>query len=103
MDDLVQRLSTGRHAVVAARAESAAELKESIGRGYVLLTFAHTRGGTELGVVVDKERSTLGGADFANGQGVIQLVGRSILNDHAVELRADLDLATLRGDGGLST
>lgn len=103
MAALVQRLSNGRHPVAAARAESAAELKESIGRGYVLVTFRHAGGATELGVFVDKERSTLGEADFAKAQGVIRLVGRSILNDHAVELRAELDLATLSGEGDLST
>ena len=102
MDDLVKHLSTGHHPLVAARANSSADLKESIERGFVLLTFANTRGGTELGVELDKERSLLGEADFAKGQGVIQLVGRLTLNDDSVDLRADLDLATLKGEGNLT-
>jgi hypothetical protein len=101
MDDLVKQLSTGRHPLIARRASSSADLRESIERGFVLVTFTSTRGGTELGVELDKERSVLGGADFAKGQGVIQLVGRLTLNDHSVELCADVDLATLKGEGNL--
>lgn len=41
--------------LVAARANSSTDLKESIERGFVLLTFTNTRGGTELGVELDKE------------------------------------------------
>ena len=101
MDELVRRLSSGRHPVVAARATSPIDLEEGIERGYVLLTFTSTQGGTELGVAVDRERSRLDEADFVTGSGVIQLVGRSRLNDDAVEVRADLDLATLAGEGTL--
>jgi len=102
MDDLVKHLSTGRHPLIAARVSSHTDLKDSIERGFVLLTFINTRGGTELGVKLDKERSLLGEADFANGQGVIQLVGRLKLNDDKVELHAHLDLATLKGEGNLT-
>jgi hypothetical protein len=102
MDALVQHLSTGRHPLVAARAGSAAELEKSIERGYVLLEFTDTRGGTELGVALDRQRTVLGEADFAKGEGVIQLVGRLTLNDESVELRAEVDLATLKGEGNLT-
>jgi hypothetical protein len=101
-DDLVEHLSSGRHPLVAARAGSSADLHESIERGFVLLKFIDTQGGTELAVEVDKERSVLGSADFVKGQGVIQLVGRLTLNDESVELRADVDLATLKGEGNLA-
>ena len=103
MDDLVQHLSTGRHPLVAARANSAADLRESIERGVVLLTFTDTGGGTELGVALDKQRSILDEADFAAEKGVVRLVGRLTLNDESVELHADLDLATLKGEGNLTS
>ena len=102
MNDLVQHLSTGRHPLVAARANSSADLQQSIERGYVLLKFTDTRGGTELGVELDKQRSVLGGADFEKGEGVVQLVGRLTLNDERVELHAEVDLATLQGEGNLT-
>lgn len=100
-DNLVKHLSTGRHPLVAARGSSA-DLKESIERGFVLLKFIDTRGGTELGVALDKQRTVLGNADFVRGQGVIQLVGRLTLNDESVELCAEVDLATLKGEGNLA-
>ncbi len=102
MDDLVQHLSTGRHPLVAARAHSPADLRDSIERGFVLLTFTGTRGGTELNVQLDRQRSVLDRADFVKGQGVVQLVGRLTLNDESVELRAEVDLATLEGEGNLT-
>jgi hypothetical protein len=46
VDELVKRLSEGDHPVIASRAESVVELKESIERGYVLIKFTETRGGT---------------------------------------------------------
>jgi len=101
-DDLVKHLSTGRHPLVAARAGSSADLHESIDRGFVLLKFMDTRGGTELGIELDKQRSVLGKADFVKGQGLIELVGRLTLNDQSVELHAEVDLATLKGEGSLA-
>lgn len=102
MDDLVQYLSHGRHSLVASRVTSAADLRQSIERGYVLLTFTGTRGGTELGVRLDRERSALRDADFANGSGVVELVGRTNLNDANAEVYATVDLATLAGEGRLA-
>lgn len=102
MDDLVKHLARGRHPVVAARAKSPEDLKESIERGFVLLKFTETRGGTELGVELDKTRSVLDDADFATGQGRIRVVGELMLNYDRVELSADIDLATLKGEGSLT-
>src|SRR5262245_45119311 len=39
MNDLVQRLATGKHRVVYSRADKAQDLKAAIDRGYVLLKF----------------------------------------------------------------
>src|SRR4051794_14442177 len=101
MDDLVKRLSTGTHEIVASRSKSASELKEAIDRGFVLLKFPETRGGTELGVRLDKNRSVFDAADYSVGKGVIQLVGHLTLNYDKVELVAELDIGTLKGQGSL--
>lgn len=57
MDELVQRLSEGDHPVVTRRADSAEELKQSIKRGYVLITFTDTQGGEEA-TCTEKNRKT---------------------------------------------
>jgi hypothetical protein len=101
-DDLVRRLSTGRHPLNASRAASAEDVRKSLQRGFILLRFPETRGGTELKVAVDERRSILTEGDFAAGRGTIQLVGHLSLDDQDVELHATLDLATLQGHGALS-
>ena len=101
MDELVQRLVEGDHPVIARRAESVKELKQSIDRGYVLVTFTDTRGGTELGIRLDETLVDLGGADFEQGSGVVHLAGNLMLNYVKVRSVADIDLATLQGKGHL--
>lgn len=101
MDELVQRLSSGMHNICADHIKSAQELKESIDRGYVLVKFPDTRGGTVLGTRLDKTRSVLSNADFSAGAGTVQLVGSLVLNYNEVELIGELDLATLQGEGCL--
>ncbi len=101
MDELVQRLAEGDHPVVTRRAESVEELKQSIDRGYVLVTFTDTRGGTELGVRLDDALTDLSGADFEQGDGSVHLAGNLTLNYVKVRCVADIDLATLQGKGHL--
>lgn len=102
MDDLVQRLSVGDHPIVASRANgSAEELKKSIDRGYVHIKFTDTRGGTELGVKVDKASTDLNGADFSQSKGIVHLVGNLTLNYVQTCCVADIDLETLQGKGHL--
>ena len=101
MDELVRRLSEGDHPVITRRADSVEELKQSIDRGYVLVTFTDTRGGTELGVRLDEALTDLGKADFEKGTGTVHLVGALILNYVKVRCVADVDLATLEGKGHL--
>jgi hypothetical protein len=101
MDELVQRLSEGDHPVVTRRAESAEQLKQSIDRGYVLVTFTDTRGGTELGVRLDDDLTDLGKADFEQATGTVHLAGNLTLNYVKVRCVADVDLATLQGTGHL--
>ena len=101
MDELVERLSKGDHPVVTRRADSAAELKQSIDRGYVLITFTDTRGGTELGVRLDDALTDLSGGDCDRATGSVHLAGNLTLNYVKVRCVADIDLATLEGKGHL--
>jgi len=101
MDELVQRLAEGDHPVITRRADSTEELKQSIDRGYVLVTFTDTRGGTELGVRLDETLTDLSGADFEKGTGTVHLVGNLTLNYVKVRCVADIDIAALKGKGHL--
>ncbi len=101
MDELVQRLAEGEHPIVAGRAASADEFKRSIDRGYVLLKFTDTKGGTELGVRLDTAKTDLSRADFAQRAGTAHLAGNLTLNYVKVRCVADIDLANLQGQGHL--
>jgi uncharacterized protein YbdZ (MbtH family) len=100
---LVDRLSEGDHPVEAALRpdKSVKPLKEAIDRNYVHLRFTNTRGGTELGVKLNKDLCDFGGADFDAGRGRIHLEGTLTLNYVDVQCIADLDLETLAGHGHL--
>src|SRR5215510_10625140 len=103
MDDLVTRLCKGRHPVeVCLRSEKTARnLKERIDLGYVYIKFTETRGGTELGVRLDRDAIDLSQADFENQAGAAHLVGGLTLNYVNVRCIADIDLQTLKGEGRL--
>lgn len=103
MNELVERLSTGRHPVEASLRpdRTVRNLKECIDRGYVHVKFTDTRGGTELGVRLDGNDTDLGGADFEAGTGTVHLVGDLTLNYEKVRCIADISLETLKGEGAL--
>jgi hypothetical protein len=104
MDDLVQRLAQGEHPVeVSLRPEKTAKaLKKRIDEfGFVHLRFTETRGGTELGVRLNKEESRWSDADFENGVGRVKLTGTLKLNYVPVRCVAHIDLTTLSGTGHL--
>ena len=103
MNELVQRLSEGKHPIEASlRPEkTATAFKESIDRGYVHIKFTNTKGGTDLGVRLDPEASVLNEADFDNKTGKVHLVGNLTLNYEKVRCIADVYLMTLNGKGYL--
>ena len=101
MDELVQRLAEGDHPVVTQRYKSAEELKQAIDRGYVLVKFTDTRGGTELGFRLDNTITDLSQADFSQATGLAHIVGDLTLNYVKVRGVADVDVATLEGKGYL--
>src|SRR5437588_5320320 len=97
MDALIGQLSNGRHAVATSRYETASELGECIERGFVLVKFTGTRGGTELGFRLNSDQTDTTGADFKEGVGSVRLVGELTLNDVKIRCVAQIDLQQLAG------
>lgn len=101
--NLVQFLSEGEHPVEAGLGteKTVQRLKERIDLGYVHIKFTDTRGGTELGVRLDRAATDLSQANFETGLGTVHLVGNLTLDYVKVRCVADIDLATSCGQGHL--
>jgi uncharacterized protein YbdZ (MbtH family) len=101
---LVDRLCDGDHRVeVSLRPEKTAKLfKEAIDRNYVHIKFTETKGGTELGVRLDRDLCDFSNSDFENGSGMVHVEGRLTLDYVKVMCIADVSLATLEGTGKLA-
>lgn len=101
--DLVTRLGSPGPADVVSRPESTAErFREALEAGYVHLRFTDTRGGTEVGIQVDRAASDWSQADFDEGRGSVSVVGDLVLDFEPVRCHADIDLAELSGLGRLT-
>jgi uncharacterized protein YbdZ (MbtH family) len=102
-DPLVERLSRGRHSIeVSLRPEKTAKaFKDRIDLGTVHLYFPNTRGGTELAVKLDRADTDVSGGDFERPKGLVHLAGDLTLDYVKVRCIADIDLATLTGEGHL--
>lgn len=102
MNDLIQRLAKEQEIEMSLRSQPTLEaLKAAIDRGYVHAKFPNTRGGTELGIPLDRQRSDLSSADFDQGMGNIKIVGELVLDYTRVRFHGTIDLATLKGLGRL--
>jgi hypothetical protein len=103
MNELVQFLAQGDHPVEASlRPEKTLELfKQSVDRGYVHIKFTDTRGGTELGVELDRSRSNLAAVESGLRSGEVVCVGDLTLDYVPVTCVAKIDLSTLQGSGHL--
>ncbi len=103
MDELVERLAQGNQPVtVGGPNPSLAEFRKRVeDMGYVFIKFTGTRGGTDLGVRVDKSATNLDQAHFDQGTGTAHVEGTLTLNYVKVRCLADIDLATLSGTGHL--
>ncbi len=102
MDDLVKRLSEGSHDVeFESRTKSLEEIKSRIDDGFVFITFTKTRGGTELGINIEKDLIDISKADFNSGKGKIKIAGTCELNYNKVRCVADIDLSSKKGKGHL--
>jgi hypothetical protein len=100
---LVDKLCEGDHRVEAGlRPEKTVKaLKDRIDMGYVHVKFTETKGGTELGVRLDRETLDLSHADFESQSGAVHLEGELTLDYVKVRCIADIDLNTLAGKGHL--
>jgi uncharacterized protein YbdZ (MbtH family) len=100
---LVDRLCEGDHSVEAGlRPEKTVKsFKEATDRNYVHVKFTKTRGGTELGVRLDREACDFSQADFDKGSGTVHVEGNLTLDYIKVRCIADIDLVTLEGKGHL--
>lgn len=102
MSDLVQRLGTEQDVEVSMRPETTVEyFKPAVDRGYVHIKFPHTRGGTELGIRLDRDASDFSQADWENKTGKVKIVGNLILDYVKVRFHGTIDLSTLKGTGYL--
>lgn len=102
MDKLVEKLSTGKHLVVfEPRTKDINEIKERLDQGFVFVKFTETQGGTELGINIDNDLTSLEKADFKKSTGSIKVVGTCELNFHKVRCIAEINLATREGKGYL--
>lgn len=102
MNELTQRLSIEQPVVVGGPEPSVEELRKRIDEiEYVFVKFTETRGGTDLGIRLDRDASDVSAADFEQGRGTVHVEGTLILNDDPVRCIADIDLATLKGTGRL--
>lgn len=103
MDELVERLAQGEHSVVVGGPDpSLAEFRRRIEDiGYVFIKFTDTRGGTDLGVRIDKNTLDLSQAHFEQGSGSAHVEGTLTLNYAKVRCVATIQLETLAGTGHL--
>ncbi|HET8913526.1 MAG TPA: hypothetical protein VFN23_18785 [Ktedonobacteraceae bacterium] len=103
MDTLVATLSQGEHNVaVGGPKPSLADFQKRLeDMGYVFIKFTETRGGTDLGVRLDKSATDLSAARFDQRTGHVHLEGTLALNYVKVRCIADIHLATLQGTGRL--
>jgi uncharacterized protein YbdZ (MbtH family) len=100
---LVDKLCEGDHSVIASlRPERTVQaFKERLDLGYVHIKFTETKGGTELGVRLDREATDLSQLNFEEQAGKAHLEGELTLDYVKVRCIADIDLKTLAGKGHL--
>lgn len=102
MNELTQRLTLTQPVTVGGSQPTLQDFRKRIEEiEWVFIKFTETRGGTDLGMRLDRESSDISSADFDNGTGTVHLEGTLTLNYDPVRCIADIDLATLKGDGHL--
>src|SRR5689334_5578196 len=101
MSELVKKLANGKHPVAAQAYKTVSELKAALDRGFVLIKFTETKGGTELGVRLDSSKSDLSKGDFQSSKGSVRIAGNLTLDYVGVCMVADINLENLKGTGCL--
>jgi hypothetical protein len=102
MSELVQKLCLGDHPVsLSTHLNDGDSLKRALERGFVLVRFTGTQGGTELGFTLDRDGSELSLADFSNSSGTVKLAGRLVLDFVPVRCIVEIDVKNGTGLGRL--
>jgi flagellar hook assembly protein FlgD len=102
INELVKRLSEGKHEVIIGhRDEPYDEIKQRIEDGYIHVKFTQTKGGTELGINVDLNKTNVEDVDFSKGAGTLHIEGTTNLNYNEVRCVSDINLKTRKGKGYL--
>ncbi len=99
----VDRLCEGTHRVEPGlRPEKTVKLfKDAIDRDYVHINFTDTKGGTELGIRLDRPACNFSAANFEAGTGSVHVEGGVTFDYVKVRCIADIDLRRLEGTGQL--
>ncbi|HZR59053.1 MAG TPA: MbtH family NRPS accessory protein [Terriglobales bacterium] len=102
-ESLVDRLCEGEHPVeVSCRPQKTIDrFAQAIDLNYLHIKFPQTRGGTELGVSLDRNASDFSTADFKMGKGTAHVEGDLTLDYVKLRCIADIELSTLSGKGRL--
>jgi uncharacterized protein YbdZ (MbtH family) len=101
-EHLVDRLSEPQRIEIrAVESDGVAKLQASIARGFLLVCFPETRGGSEIVVALDSVACRLEGANFHESHGTVHLEGDLSLDRRLARCVVTLDLATLAGTGHL--
>lgn len=100
---LVERLSGQNPVEITIRPEATLPaLKACLERAYVHVKFTETRGGTEIGVTLDRDACRFSEAELESGEGELHLEGDLTLDFTRVRCVADIDLKTFKGTGSLN-
>jgi uncharacterized protein YbdZ (MbtH family) len=99
----VAHLTKGTHPVrlVLGRDHGVDAFRKAVAAGYVHVEFTDTRGGTNLGVRLDRDECDLRNCDAATPTGPVRLVGRLTLDYVKLRCSAEIDLTTFTGAGRL--
>ena len=101
MNELVEFLTKPQRVINGSNSKGVQDFKDQIDRGYVFVKFTETKGGTDLGVRMDEERSDTSKADFEAATGSVHIEGELTLNYVKVRCIADINLENLEGEGYL--
>lgn len=95
MSPLVEKLSQGEHPVSLTRYQGIPGIREALERGFILVKFTGTQGGTEIGMSLEKN----GEVDLASPRASLR--GSLTLDYQPVKCTVHIDLGTLTGHGFL--
>jgi len=101
MSDLIERLERTQDIVLAIRPTPTPDsFRLALERGFVPVRFPNTRGGTELGIKLDRD-SVWSSEELSKGAGQVQIAGELSLDYTRVRFQGTIDIATMKGSGRL--